>query len=77
MKRAKVHLNNGEVADITLFFDEIETWLLGIAERGIRSENSYFPYHSIAYILFEDAATTAIADVVDSNNEYQIPDEVN
>jgi hypothetical protein len=54
MKRAKVYLNNGEVADIKLMFHNTGDWINDIISRGIMTSDSYFPYHSISYILFED-----------------------
>lgn len=65
MKKAKVHLNNGEVADINLMFDNVQDWLDSVAVRGIATEDSHFPYHSITYILFED--------VVEITDTTQLP----
>lgn len=59
MKKAKVHLNNGEVAHMTIYLDEVESWINTVADRGIRTEDSYFPYHSIVYIIFEDEVSEA------------------
>lgn len=53
MRKAKVFLNNGRVANIDLLFDNTQDWLDSVAIRGIATEDSHFPYHSIAYILFD------------------------
>lgn len=68
MTKAKVHLTNGEVADITLFLEERDSWLRTVEKQGIHTIDSYFPYHSIVYILFEQPQQHT-SSAINSNSE--------
>lgn len=79
MKKAQVHLSNGEIAHITIYLEELESWLASISDRGLRTEDSFFPFHSIVYILFQDEAYVSDSEgngtTVVKAPEYQVMKE--
>jgi hypothetical protein len=62
MKKAKVFLTNGEVADINLVEYDSQNWISDIIGKGIITNDSFFPFHSIVYILFEESVEVVTID---------------
>lgn len=60
-RKARAHLSNGELADLTLGFtskEECKEWIRDIIlAGGIVTNESFIPLHSIVYILFGDLDT--------------------
>ena len=56
MQKARVHLTNGEIADLKIEVSNLSYWIDDVTVKGIATKEMYIPHHAIVYILFEQQA---------------------